>query len=149
MLFQFSAVESRFVRILVWSVGFDPGDAGVAVLLLIVFTDCGQVEQEEAQFARGGDGLSVLVGFGLGMGEDVELVGEIVGGDGAQDVVAVALEVLEVCVDGGVGAAEPGADLPEGESLAVEVVGLEHAVAAPGGGRLARDGAGHAWASST
>ncbi|MYD73894.1 MAG: hypothetical protein F4Y11_06550 [Chloroflexi bacterium] len=111
--------------------------------MLIVFTDCGQVEQEEAQFACVGDGLSVLVGLGLGMGEDVELVGEIVGGDSAQDVVAVTLEVLEVCVDGGVGAAEPGADLPEGESLAVEVVGLEHAPTTPGSGRVARDGAGH------
>ncbi|MYA00991.1 MAG: hypothetical protein F4Y35_04320 [Chloroflexi bacterium] len=143
MLIQFSPVQSRFVWILVESVGFDPRDAGVAELLLIVFTDCGQVEQEEAQFARGGDGLSVLVGFSLGMGEDVELVGEMVGGDSAQDVVAVTLEVLEVCVDGGVGAAEPGADLPERESLAVEVVGFEHAVAAPGGGWVARGGAGH------
>lgn len=42
-----------------------------------------------------------MVGCGFGLGEDVDLVGEQVGGDGAQDVVAVPLEVLEICVDGG------------------------------------------------
>ena len=136
---------------LVWSVGFDLGDAGDVELLLLplLFTDRRQVEQEEAQFACGGDGPSVLIGVGLGMGEDVELVGEEVGGDGAQDVVAVTLEVLEVRVDGGVGAAEACADLAEGESLAVEVVGLEHAVAAPGCGRVVHGDDGHARASST
>ncbi|MXV80648.1 MAG: hypothetical protein F4007_08345 [Chloroflexi bacterium] len=149
MLIRFSLVESRFVRILVESVGVDLGNAGAVERLLFVFTDDREVEQEEAQFSRRRDGLPALVGLGLGMGEDVELVGEEVGGDGAQDVVAVTLEVLEVCVDGGMGAAEPGADLPERESLAVEVVGFEHAPTTPGCGRVARGGVGHAWASST
>ncbi|MYD53942.1 MAG: hypothetical protein F4W96_06535 [Chloroflexi bacterium] len=143
MLVQLSAVESRLVRISVWHVDFEHGDAGAVERLLFVFTDDREVEQEEAQFSRRRDGLPALVGLGLGMGEDVELVGEEVSGDGAQDVVAVTLEVLEVRVDGGVGAAEACADLAEGESLALEVVGFEHAVAAPGGGRVARGGAGH------
>ncbi|MCY3589692.1 MAG: hypothetical protein OXH40_13530 [Chloroflexi bacterium] len=144
MLVRLSLEGSRFVQILHGGV-----DASGVVLGLAGFLDGWQVQQEEAQLANGGHGLALLVGFGCGMGEDVELVGEIVGGDSAQDVVAVALEVLEVCVDGGVGAAEPGADLPERESLAVEVVGLEHAPAAPGCGRVVRGDDGHARASST
>lgn len=62
------------------------GGAGMFALLLLVFLDGGQVEQEEAQFAGGGDGLAVLVGFGAGLVEAVDLVGELVGGDGLEDV---------------------------------------------------------------
>lgn len=129
---QLGLDESRFVRIILLSVG-----ANAVVLLL----DGGQVEQEESQFPGGGDGPAVLVGFGLGVCEDVELICELVCDNGAQDVIAVEAEVLEVGVDRGGGAAEAPADLSEGKSLAVEVMGLEHAVAAPGGGRLA--GRGH------
>ncbi|MCY3587269.1 MAG: hypothetical protein OXH40_01100, partial [Chloroflexi bacterium] len=101
---------------------------------VLLFVDGGQALQQEAQFSGGGDGLAVLVGFGVGGGEDVDLVGEPVGGDGAQDVSSVELEVAEVGVDGGAGAAELGGDCVGGETLAVEVVGFEDASAASGGG---------------
>ena len=64
--------------------------------------DDGQVEEQEAQFASGGDVSLAL----FGMGEEIELVGETVGGDGAKDVLAVEAEVAEVGVDGGAGASE-------------------------------------------
>ncbi|MXY85193.1 MAG: hypothetical protein F4Y95_01540, partial [Chloroflexi bacterium] len=63
------------------------------------------------------------------MSEEVELVGEMVGGDGAKDVVAVEAEVAEVGVDGGAGAAELSGNLHGGASLAPEVVGFEDASA--------------------
>ena len=94
----------------------------------------GQGGEEEAEFSGGGDGLAVLVGVGVGAGEDVDLVGEAVGGDGAEDVGLVELEVAEVGVDGGAGAVEALGDLVGGMSLAVEVVGFEDASAASGGG---------------
>ncbi|MDE2987668.1 MAG: hypothetical protein OXT70_06385 [Chloroflexota bacterium] len=68
--------------------------------------DVGQVEEQEAQFASGGDVALVLFGLGVGIGEEIELVGETVGGDGAEDVVAVEPEVAEIGVDGGAGASE-------------------------------------------
>ena len=104
---------------------------GCSVLL---FVDGGQALEEEAEFSGGGDGLAVLVGIGVGGGEDVDLVGESVGGDGAQDVGSVELEVAEVGVDGGAGAAEFLGDCVGGEALAVEVVGFEDASAASGSG---------------
>ncbi len=91
---------------------------------VLVFVDGGQALQEEAQFSGGGDGLAVLVGFGVGGGEDVDLVGESVGGDGTEDVGSVELEVAEVGVDGGAGAAELLGDCVGGEALAVEVSGV-------------------------
>ena len=78
--------------------------------LSVVLLDGGQALEEEAEFSGGGDGLAVFVGVGLGGGEDVDLVGESVGGDGAEDVGSVGLEVAEVGVDGGAGAAELGGD---------------------------------------
>ena len=96
----------------------------------------GHGREEEAEFSGGGDGLAVLVGVGLGGGEDVDLVGESVGGDGAEDVGSVGLEVAEVVVDGGAGAAELSRDLFRGESLAVEVVGFEDSAAASRGWRV-------------
>ncbi len=105
---------------------------GVFALVLVVFLDVGQVE-EEAQFSGVGYGLSMLGKVGLGLGEDVDLIGELVGGDGAEDVVAVEPEVTEVGMDGGRGAAHLPGDLGQEESLAVEVVGFEHASAASGG----------------
>ena len=90
--------------------------------------------EQEAEFAGGGDGLAVLVGVGVGAGEDVDLVGESVGGDGAEDVGSVELEVAEVGVDGGAGAAELFGDFVRRDALAVEVVGFEDASAASGGG---------------
>jgi len=48
----------------------------------------------------------------------------IVGGDGAEDVGSVELEVSEVGVDGGAGVAELCGDVVWGASLAVEVVGM-------------------------
>ena len=107
---------------------------------MFVGLELGQGGEQEAEFSGGGDGLSVLVGVGVGGGEDVDLVGESVGGDGAEDVGSVELEVSEVGVDGGAGAAELGRDLLGGEALAVEVVGFEDASAASGGGWV---GVGH------
>ncbi len=121
------------------------GGEGLFALLLIVCLDGGQALEEEAQFAGGGDGLPVLVGCGIGLGEAVDLVGEAVGGDGLEDVCAVELEVAEVGVDGRAGTAEPLGDLFGGEALAVEVVGFEDASAASGCGRV---GCGHGWLSS-
>ena len=66
-----------------------PGGEGLFALLLFVCLDGGRALQEEPQFAGGGDGLAVLVGLGLGRGQDVDLVGEAVGGDGLEDVGAV------------------------------------------------------------
>ena len=117
--------------------GFHLGGGGGEFLFappVLLFVDGGQALQEEAQFAGGGDGLAVLVGVGVGGGEDVDLVGEAVGGDRAEDVGSVELEVAEVGVDGGAGAAEALGDLFRSESLAVEVVGFEDASAASGGG---------------
>ena len=125
--------------------GFRLGGGGgefVFASAVLLFVDGGQALQEEAEFAGGGDGLAVLVGVGLGGGEDVDLVGESVGGDGAQDVGSVELEVAEVGVDGGAGAAEFLGDVFRGEALAVEVVGFEDASAASGGGWV---GVGHGW----
>ena len=95
--------------------------------------DDGQAEQEETEFSGGGGVPSVLVGVSVGPGEQVDLVDEPVGGDAAQDVLAVQAEVFEVGVSGGAGAAEAVADLLQGESLAVEAVGLQHASAASWG----------------
>ena len=123
--------------------GFRLGGRGGEFLFappVLLFVDGGQALKQESQFAGGGDGLSVLVGFGLGGGEDVDLVGESIGGDGAQDVGSVELEVAEVGVDGGAGAAELFGDLVSRKSLAVEVVGFEDASAASGGGWV---GVGH------
>ena len=122
-LIRFSLDQSRSVQN--FGVGWGGG--------LLVLLDGGQVEQEEAQFSGGGDRLSVLGGIGLGLGQAVELVGEAVGGDGPEDVVAVEAEVSEVGVDGGRGAAHLPGDLAQGECLAVEVVGFDHASAASGG----------------
>ncbi len=119
------------------SEGDSVGLAGVDelfALLALLFLEVGQGGEQEAQFSGGGDGLAVLVGVGVGGGEDVDLVGESVGGDGAEDVGSVELEVAEVGVDGGAGAAEFLGDSVGGESLAVEVVGFEDASAASGGG---------------
>ena len=99
----------------------------------VVFLDVGQVEQEQAQLAGGGDGAAVLVGFGLDLAEQVDLVGEAVGGDGAEDVVAVQAEVAQIGVSGGAGAAHAVGDLLQGEVLALEVVGCEDASAASWG----------------
>ncbi len=107
---------------------------GCFALLVVVLLDGRQVLEEEAEFAGGGDGLAVLVGISFGGGEDVDLVGEPVGGDAAEDVGSVEVEVSEVGVDGGAGAAELGGDFFGGEALAVEVVGFEDASAASGGG---------------
>ncbi|MYJ92574.1 MAG: hypothetical protein F4038_05945, partial [Chloroflexi bacterium] len=115
--------------------GFRLGGRGRELLFsaaVLLFMDGGQALQEEAEFTGGGDGLAVLVGVGVGGGEDVDLVGESVGGDGAQDVGSMELEVAEVGVDGGAGAAELSGDLFWTEALAVEVVGFEDASAASG-----------------
>jgi len=58
--------------------------------------EVGQVEEQEAQFASGGDVALALFGLGVGIGEEVELVGETVGGDGAKDVLAVEAEVADI-----------------------------------------------------
>ena len=119
------------------SEGDGVGLAGVDelfALLALLFLEIGHGREQEAEFAGGGDGLAVFVGVGVGGGEDVDLVGESVGGDGAEDVGSVGLEVAEVGVDGGAGAAELSAISLGGESLAVEVVGFEDASAASGGG---------------
>ena len=118
------------------SEGDSVGLAGVDelfALLALLFLEVGQGGEQEAQFSGGGDSLAVLVGLGLGGGEDVDLVGKAVGGDGAEDVGSVELEVAEVGVDGGAGAAEFLGYSVGGESLAVEVVGFEDASAASGG----------------
>ena len=80
-------------------------------LFALLFLEVGQGGEEETQLSGGGDGLAVLVGVGVGGGEDVDLVGESVGGDAAQDVGAVELEVAEVGVDGGAGAMELSGDV--------------------------------------
>jgi len=95
---------------------------GCFALLVVVLLDGGQALEQETEFAGGGDGLAMLVGVGLGGGEDVDLVGEPVGGDAAEDVGPVELEVSEVGVDGGAGAAELFGDLVRWDALAVEVV---------------------------
>ena len=71
--------------------------------------------------------------MGVGIGEEIELVGETVGGDGAEDVLAVEPEVAEIGVDGGAGASESAGDLHGGASLAPEVVRFEDASAASRG----------------
>ena len=96
------------------SEGNGVGLAGVDelfALLALLFLEIGHGREQEAEFAGGGDGPAVFVGVGLGAGEDVDLVGESVGGDGAEDVGSVGLEVAEVGVDGGAGAAELSRDL--------------------------------------
>ena len=110
------------------------GGVGLLKAEVVVGLEFGQGGEQESEFAGGGDGLAVLVGIGLGGGEDVDLVGESVGGDGAEDVGSVELEVSEVGVDGGAGAVEFLGDCVGGEALAVEVVGFEDASAASGGG---------------
>ena len=140
---------ARFVDVAFVSVGTEAGlelegagagfrlGGGVGEFLfsaaVLLFVDGGQALEEEAEFSGGGDGLAVLVGVGVGGGEDVHLVGEAVDGDGAEDVGSVELEVAEVGVDGGAGAAELGGDFFGGASLAIEVVGFEDASAASGG----------------
>ena len=90
------------------------GGFGLFAALFVALLELGQGAEQESEFAGGGDVLAVLGGFGLGLGEQVDLVGEAVGGDGFEDVGAVALEVSEVGVDGGAGAAEPVGDLLAG-----------------------------------
>ena len=103
--------------------------------LLLVFFELGQVAEQEPQLAGRGDALSVLVGIGFGLGEQVDLVEQLVAGDGVEDVVAMESEVAEVGGDGGAAAVHAVGDLLVGEGLAVEVVGLEDAEAASGAGR--------------
>ena len=50
---------------------------------------------------------------------------EEVGGEGLYDLGSVGFEVADVAGGGGVGAGHALADLPVGEALAAEVVGLE------------------------
>ena len=148
---QRALVLCRSADVPVVSVGIDPTlplvEQGVGVvedgvgvvgrigLRWFVRLEFGHRSKQEAQFAGGGDGLAVLVGVAGGLGEALDLVGESVRGDGAEDVGAVALEVAEVVVDGGAGATELFGDFVGRESLAVEVVGFEDASAASGGGR--------------
>ena len=86
--------------------------------------------------------MLMLLGFLSGLDELVDLVDQLLGGEGFEDVLAVELKVAEVGGDGGVGAAEFGGDLAEAEALAAEVVSLEDASAAAQAGRLGR-GLGH------
>jgi len=105
--------------------------------------DSGEVEQKESQFTRGGDVALALLRVGVGMGEEVQLFGEAIGGDGAQDVVAEEAEIAEVGVDGGAGAAELSGDMHGGAALAPEVMGFEDASAASRAWRVGRpDGVG-------
>ena len=115
----------------------------IASLLLVLFK-LRQVAEQEAQLAGGGDAPSMprRVGVGLGLCEEVDLVEELVAGDGVEDVVAVELEVAEVGGDGGAGAVHAFGDLALGERLAVEVVGLKDAEATSGRGWDGLD-AGH------
>jgi len=137
-LIRLSLDQSRSVQ----NFGVSWGD-GLFALVLVVFLDVGQVAEEEPQFLGVGYGLSVLDRVGLGLGEDVDLIGELVGGDSAEDVVAVESEVAEAGVDGGRGGVHLPADLAEGESLAVEVVGFDHASAASGSRRFGGCWVGH------
>ena len=108
--------------------------------LLLVFFQLGQVSEQEPQLAGGGDALAVLVGFGVGLGELIDLIEQLVAGDGVEDVVAVALEVAEVGGDGGARAAHAVGDLLVGEGLAVQVVCFEDAQADARRGRYWRVG---------
>ena len=104
------------------------------LLLLLLFAEAGHGGEEEPEFAGGGEGLSVLLRVGLGLGEGVDLVEQPVASDGVQDVAAVKLEVTQIGGGSGTGAAELVGDLLEGKSPAAEVVGFEDALAAPGVG---------------
>ena len=77
-------------------------------VLLLLFAEAGHGGEEEPEFAGGGEGLSVLLRVGLGLGEGVDLVEQPVASDGVQDVAAVKLEVAQIGGGGGTGAAEIG-----------------------------------------
>ena len=116
------------------------GGLGVCALALRSGLELGERAEQEPEFARGGDVLLVLLGFLSGLDQLLDLVDQLLGDEGLEDVLAVELEVAQVGGDGRVGAAEFGGDLPQAESLAAEPVGLEDALAASWRGRVGHGG---------
>ena len=103
------------------------GDAGLEDLdgaVDFASADFGRGEEEQAQFSDVGEPAFVM-GV-VEIGELDQMGGDLVGGEFGDDVVTELLEVVEVSVDGGDGAAHALADLSVGESLLSEGVGFEH-----------------------
>lgn len=122
------------------------GAEGQMPLLLLDLLEARHGAEQEPQFAGGGDVLAVSGRFRVGLREQVDLVGELVGGDGAEDVCAVEPVIPQVRVGGGAGAVHFLGHLAQGTSTAGEVVSFEDAQAASGSGRLA-GGGWHVWFS--